>query len=53
MVLVLPGRNPALVAAQLASLAAPAPGRVLPAFGVRPPPASHAGWYLSHLSSVT
>jgi probable F420-dependent oxidoreductase len=35
-VLVLPGRNPALVAAQLATLAAVAPGRVLPAFGVRP-----------------
>lgn len=35
-VLVLPGRNPALVAAQLAGLAALAPGRVLPAFGVRP-----------------
>ncbi|HEV7791314.1 MAG TPA: TIGR03854 family LLM class F420-dependent oxidoreductase [Pseudonocardia sp.] len=35
-VLVLPGRNPALVAAELAGLAAVAPGRVLPAFGVRP-----------------
>ncbi|MEV6553283.1 TIGR03854 family LLM class F420-dependent oxidoreductase [Streptomyces sp. NPDC051597] len=35
-VLVLPGRNPALVAAQLASLTALAPGRVLPVFGVRP-----------------
>lgn len=35
-VLVLPGRNPALVAAQLAGLAALAPGRILPAFGVRP-----------------
>lgn len=35
-VLVLPGRNPALVAAQLAGLAAIAPGRVLPAFGVQP-----------------
>jgi probable F420-dependent oxidoreductase len=34
-VLVLPGRNPALVAAQLASLAALAPRRILPAFGVR------------------
>jgi probable F420-dependent oxidoreductase len=34
-VLVLPGRNPALVAAQLASLAAIAPRRILPAFGVR------------------
>ena len=35
-VLVLPGRNPALVAAQLASLAALAPRRILPAFGLRP-----------------
>ncbi|SHL24194.1 probable F420-dependent oxidoreductase, MSMEG_3544 family [Pseudonocardia thermophila] len=35
-VIVLPGRNPATVAAALASLAALAPGRVLPAFGVRP-----------------
>ncbi|MCF7549684.1 TIGR03854 family LLM class F420-dependent oxidoreductase [Pseudonocardia sp. WMMC193] len=35
-VLVLPGRNPALVAAELASLATLAPKRVLPAFGVRP-----------------
>lgn len=35
-VLVLPGRNPALVAAQLAGLAAVAPGRVLPTFGLRP-----------------
>jgi probable F420-dependent oxidoreductase len=35
-VLVLPGRNPALVAAQLAGLAAVARGRVLPAFGVQP-----------------
>lgn len=35
-VLVLPGRNPAVVAAQLAGLAALAPGRVLPAFGVQP-----------------
>ncbi|MQA16150.1 MAG: TIGR03854 family LLM class F420-dependent oxidoreductase [Pseudonocardiaceae bacterium] len=34
-VLVLPGRNPALVAAQLAGLASVAPGRVLPTFGVR------------------
>jgi probable F420-dependent oxidoreductase len=33
---VLPGRNPALVAAQLASLGALAPKRILPAFGVRP-----------------
>jgi probable F420-dependent oxidoreductase len=35
-VIVLPGRNPALVAAQLASLVALAPKRILPAFGVRP-----------------
>jgi probable F420-dependent oxidoreductase len=33
---VLPGRHPVLVAKQLASLAALAPGRVLPAFGLRP-----------------
>jgi probable F420-dependent oxidoreductase len=33
---VLPGRNPVLVAKQLASLAGLAPGRVLPAFGLRP-----------------
>ncbi|MBW8482383.1 TIGR03854 family LLM class F420-dependent oxidoreductase [Actinomadura parmotrematis] len=35
-VLVLPGRNPAIVAAQLAGLAALAPRRILPVFGVRP-----------------
>lgn len=35
-VVVLPGRNPAVLAAQLASLAALAPRRVLPVFGVRP-----------------
>ncbi|TJZ57339.1 TIGR03854 family LLM class F420-dependent oxidoreductase [Streptomyces piniterrae] len=35
-VLILPGRNPAVLAAQLASLAALAPRRVLPVFGVRP-----------------
>lgn len=35
-VLVLPGRNPMLVAAQLASLVALAPRRILPTFGVRP-----------------
>ena len=35
-VIVLPGRNPATVAAQLASLAALAPRRILPAFGLRP-----------------
>ncbi|QNG55759.1 TIGR03854 family LLM class F420-dependent oxidoreductase [Pseudonocardia petroleophila] len=34
-VLVLPGRNPMLVAAQLASLVALAPKRILPTFGVR------------------
>ena len=34
-VVVLPGRNPALVAALLASLAALAPRRILPAFGLR------------------
>jgi probable F420-dependent oxidoreductase len=33
---VLPGRHPLLVAKQLASLAGLAPGRVLPAFGLRP-----------------
>lgn len=35
-VVVLPGRNPALVAAQLASLATLAPRRILPVFGLRP-----------------
>jgi probable F420-dependent oxidoreductase len=35
-VVVLPGRNPAIVAAQLASLAALAPRRILPVFGLRP-----------------
>jgi probable F420-dependent oxidoreductase len=35
-VVVLPGRNPAVVAAQLASLAALAPRRILPVFGLRP-----------------
>jgi probable F420-dependent oxidoreductase len=35
-VLVLPGRNPVVVAKELASLATLAPKRVLPAFGVRP-----------------
>jgi len=35
-VVVLPGRNPMLVAAQLASLVALAPRRILPTFGVRP-----------------
>jgi probable F420-dependent oxidoreductase len=35
-VMVLPGRHPVLVAKQLASLAALAPGRVLPVFGLQP-----------------
>jgi probable F420-dependent oxidoreductase len=35
-VAVLPGRHPVLVAKQLVSLAALAPGRVLPVFGLRP-----------------
>jgi probable F420-dependent oxidoreductase len=35
-VVVLPGRNPVMVAAQLASLAALAPKRILPVFGLRP-----------------
>jgi probable F420-dependent oxidoreductase len=35
-VAVLPGRHPVLVAKQLTSLAGLAPGRVLPAFGLRP-----------------
>ncbi len=35
-VAVLPGRHPALVAKQLVSLAALAPGRVLPVFGLKP-----------------
>lgn len=35
-VLVLPGRNPALMAAELASLAVLAPKRILPAFGLTP-----------------
>ncbi len=34
-VLILPGRNPALLASQLATLAVLAPRRILPAFGVR------------------
>lgn len=34
-VLVLPGRGPGLVAAQLAALAALAPGRILPTFGLQ------------------
>ncbi|WP_433272695.1 TIGR03854 family LLM class F420-dependent oxidoreductase [Pseudonocardia xinjiangensis] len=44
-VLVLPGRNPALVAAQLASLAALAPRRILPAFGVRSATPADRGLY--------
>jgi probable F420-dependent oxidoreductase len=43
-VAVLPGRHPVLVAKQLTSLAALAPGRVLPAFGLRP--ARQAEWPL-------
>jgi probable F420-dependent oxidoreductase len=43
-VAVLPGRNPVLVAKALASMAALAPKRVLPAFGLRP--ASPAVWDL-------
>ncbi|HEY2192249.1 MAG TPA: TIGR03854 family LLM class F420-dependent oxidoreductase [Actinomycetospora sp.] len=35
-VVVLPGRNPAVVAHQLASLAALAPRRILPSFGLQP-----------------
>jgi probable F420-dependent oxidoreductase len=35
-VAVLPGRHPVLVAKQLASLAALAPGRILPVFGLQP-----------------
>jgi probable F420-dependent oxidoreductase len=35
-VAVLPGRHPVLIAKQLVSLAALAPGRVLPVFGLRP-----------------
>ncbi|MCB0941265.1 MAG: TIGR03854 family LLM class F420-dependent oxidoreductase [Mycobacterium sp.] len=41
-VAVLPGRNPVLLAKQLASLAVLAPKRVLPAFGLRP--ATPAEW---------
>src|SRR3981081_3557650 len=41
-VAILPGRHPVLVAKQLASLAALAPKRVLPVFGLRPArPAEH------------
>jgi probable F420-dependent oxidoreductase len=44
-VIVLPGRNPAVVAAQLASLAALAPKRILPVFGLRPATASERTAY--------
>lgn len=44
-VIVLPGRNPAVVAAQLASLAALAPKRVLPVFGLRPATAAERTAY--------
>jgi probable F420-dependent oxidoreductase len=44
-VVVLPGRNPAIVAAQLASLAALAPRRILPVFGLRPATAAERTVY--------
>ncbi|MDD7965242.1 TIGR03854 family LLM class F420-dependent oxidoreductase [Actinomycetospora lemnae] len=44
-VVVLPGRNPAVVAAQLASLAALAPRRILPVFGLRPATAAERTVY--------
>lgn len=44
-VLVLPGRNPALLASQLATLAVLAPKRILPAFGVRAAIASERQLY--------
>jgi probable F420-dependent oxidoreductase len=44
-VVVLPGRNPAVVAAELASLAALAPLRILPAFGLRPATAAERTMY--------
>ncbi len=44
-VVVLPGRNPAVVAAQLASLAALAPRRILPVFGLRPATAAERTAY--------
>lgn len=44
-VLVLPGRNPALLASQLASLAVLAPKRILPAFGVRAATAAERQMY--------
>jgi probable F420-dependent oxidoreductase len=42
-VAVLPGRQPVLVAKQLASLAGLAPGRVLPVFGLQPARAAERG----------
>ncbi|WP_409330581.1 LLM class flavin-dependent oxidoreductase [Trujillonella humicola] len=42
---VLPGRHPVLVAKQLASLAALAPGRVLPVFGLQPARAPERAWF--------
>ncbi|MDQ4116738.1 MAG: LLM class flavin-dependent oxidoreductase, partial [Actinomycetota bacterium] len=44
-VVVLPGRNPALLASQLATLAVLAPKRILPAFGVRAATASERQLY--------
>ncbi|MGJ6968484.1 TIGR03854 family LLM class F420-dependent oxidoreductase [Streptosporangium sp. G11] len=62
-VLILPGRDPAVVAMQLAGLAALAPGRVLPTFGIRPaqpadrpayavPPGRHAEVFEEALTVV-
>ena len=42
---VLPGRHPALVAKQLASLAELAPGRVLPVFGLQPARAAERAFF--------
>jgi probable F420-dependent oxidoreductase len=42
---VLPGRHPVLVAKQLASLAALAPGRVLPVFGLQPAQPAERGLF--------
>jgi probable F420-dependent oxidoreductase len=44
-VAILPGRNPVLVAKQLASLAALAPKRVLPVFGLEPARADERGLF--------
>jgi probable F420-dependent oxidoreductase len=44
-VYVLPGRNPVLVAKQLASLAGLAPGRVLPVFGLQPARRNERGMF--------